>query len=154
MSKFGSTVIIVLQTSLGLLLGLYYWWNLSSVYWKKDLEPPINVFWWLTISASIGVLILLSLSIISTRRIGPRSRRLVTFSALTSAFGLPLVNIAAPAVFTVLGGESSIYFISDIGLGILVTDTIFLMVIGLVIGTVIGLFATLLSRFVGLQPLP
>ena len=154
MSKFGSTVIIVLQTSLGLLLGLYCWWNLSSVYWKKDLELPINVFWWLTISASIGVLILLSLSIISTRRIGPRSRRLVTFSALTSAFGLPLVNIAAPAVFTVLGGESSIYFISDIGLGILVTDTLFLMVIGLVVGTVIGLFATLLSRFVGLQPLP
>lgn len=154
MSHLGSRIVAVLQTSLGFLLGLYSWWNLSSVYWRKDLELPVDSFLWLIICIAIGSLILVTLSTLFNRIMGERGWRLIMSSALTSAIGLSLVNFVTPAVFTLLGGESSIYFISDIGFEILATDTIFLLVIGLVLGTSVGLIALLANRLTSCRPLP
>jgi hypothetical protein len=154
MQDLSSRIVITLQSLLGFLLGLFSWWNLSSVYWKKDLELPMNLPIWMSVGSLAGLFIILTLSALGTRTIGDRGWRLFLSSALSSASGLALVNFITPAVFTLLGGESSIYFLSGIGLNILLADTVFLLVIGSVIGFATGLIALLANRLVSGKSLP
>ena len=66
-------------------------------------------------------------------------------SSLTLAFALPLVNFLVDWIFTELGIETSIYFISGDGRLLLVQDSLFLFVFGLITGTVFAAIISLLK---------
>ena len=153
MAPNGYRIVIYLQASLGLLLGLFAWWNLSRVYLQIGLEFPINDYLWFTLSTSIGTFSFLALSRIFVKQVDGRIR-LIAASSLVSSVGTALVNFSTALVLSLLGGESSIYFISETGFRILMEDTILLFVLGALAGAVIGVVGLLLAAVFWRKPLP
>ena len=147
-------IVIYLQVSLGLVLGLYAWWNLSRVYLHMGLEFPINDYLWFTLSTLIGTFSFLTLSNLFIKKIGDGRIRLIAASSLISAVGTAIVNFSTALVLSLLGGESSIYFISDNGFRILIEDTILLLMFGAFAGAAIGLVSILLAAILWRKPLP
>jgi hypothetical protein len=147
-------IVIFLQVSLGFLLGLFAWWNLSRVYLQLGREFPINDYLWFTLSTLIGALSFLSLSKLFIKKFGDSRVRLIAASALVSAGGTAFTNFSTALTLSLLGGESSIYFISDSGFWILVEDTVLLLILGALAGATIGFSGILFAAILWRKPLP
>lgn len=122
-----------------------HWHRLISVYWQKDLPVPTNPWFLLFLAIIVGILSTMTL-IYGVQKLLAGNRLAYLFeSSLTLAFALPLVNFLVEWIFTELGIETSIYFISGDGRLLLVRDSLFLFVFGLITGTVFAAIISLLK---------
>lgn len=149
-----SKITSIIQIILSVILGIYAWYNMSSIYWRKDLELPINEIAWLFISISICVLSFGCLIHIFRDRFAKNRLREFLRSVVTTSIGLPLVNFLTGLAFTSLGGETSIYFIFNDGLQNLAADSTLLLILGFMIGAIIFALAFLLPFIFNRSTLP
>jgi hypothetical protein len=142
------------QLSIAAGLAVFAWYNLASVYWRKDLELPVNAVVWLFISFSICVLTFGSLLALLSRIFSARKLQPFFVASISGGVGMPLVNVFTAKSFTALGGDSSIYFLSNNGLQILTIDSVILLITGLLAGTLCALLAIIVASMVNRIQLP
>lgn len=136
------------------LLGTFAGYGLISIYWQKGLPVPLSEFVWLPFCLLVSALISTVFFRLFLRTFHNVRFQLAAVSIASSALSLPTVVLCVHTVFTVLGGDTSIYFISESGNSILFSDIVLLVTVGAVFGGIVALAAKGLALAFGWSRLP
>jgi hypothetical protein len=135
--------------------GLLFWYDNCRSYWQKDLDHPMQsyVFPVLIGLGSIPVVFIL-LRILERLPIAKKVHDYL-LPSLVLGITIPTLNLSISYVsFLLNDGLPKIYYIASDGISILISDSIILMVTGLLIGLLSTGLAELFSKLFGKRGLP